>query len=122
MLTHMLRQTPADGSADEGHHGPRHCRAERDGEVLNASVFGGFPLADIPHVGLAVVIVADERRLDAGQSLLDELSAMAWSRRADFVLPIEPMSSRSRARKRSRTLHRTGDHGDNCGAAGSPTR
>jgi microcystin degradation protein MlrC len=33
--------------------------AEQSGRVLNASVFGGFPLADIPHVGLTAVVVSD---------------------------------------------------------------
>lgn len=117
MLTHMLRQTPAAQPMKDIMD--RAMQAERDGEVLNASVFGGFPLADIPHVGLAVVIVADERRLDAGQSLLDELSAMAWSRRADFVFPIEPMvESIARAKALADAPIVLVDHGDNCGAGG----
>src|SRR5438309_1547589 len=35
--------------------------AEASGAVLNASVFGGFPHADIPHVSLSTVIVCDRR-------------------------------------------------------------
>ncbi len=117
MLTHMLRQTPL--------HQPmkdimdRAMAAEANGEVLNASVFGGFPLADIPYVGLSIVIVADVQRQEAAQQLLDELSAMAWSRRADFIVPIEPMDvSIANAKALEAGPVVLVDHGDNCGAGG----
>ena len=51
--------------------------AEASGAVLNASVFGGFPHADIPHISCSAVIVCD-RHTDAGQALLDQLLGMAW--------------------------------------------
>jgi len=117
MLTHMLRQTPQDQPMKDIMD--RAMAAEREGEVLNASVFGGFPLADIPHVGLTVVIVADAGREHAARQLLDELTAMAWARRADFVFPIEPMAeSVARARKLDSGPVVLVDHGDNCGAGG----
>lgn len=89
----------------------RAMAAERDGEVLNACVFGGSALSDIPHVGLTVLLVADAGQRQAAQQLLDELTQMAWARRADFVYPIEPMAH-------ARTLE-GGPIGDNCGAGGS---
>ena len=49
----------------------RAMAAEAGMEVLNASVFGGFPLADIPHVGLGAVVVGNGDAAAAG-SLLDE--------------------------------------------------
>ncbi|WP_454743799.1 M81 family metallopeptidase [Cupriavidus necator] len=117
MLTHMLRQTPRTQPMKDIMD--RAMAAERDGEVLNASVFGGFPLADIPHTGLAVVIVADGDRMDTGQRLLDELCDMAWERRADFVFPLEPMqTSVARARELAHWPVVLVDHGDNCGAGG----
>lgn len=117
MLTHMLRQTPRAQPMKDIMD--RAMAAERDGEVLNASVFGGFPLADIPHTGLAVVIVADGDRMDTGQRLLDELCDMAWERRADFVFPLEPMqTSVARARELAHWPVVLVDHGDNCGAGG----
>ncbi|NSX13190.1 M81 family metallopeptidase [Cupriavidus taiwanensis] len=117
MLTHMLRQTPLAQPMKDIME--RAMAAERDGEVLNASVFGGFPLADIPHAGLAVVIVAEAARIEAGQRLLDELCGMAWQRRADFVFPIEPMAaSIARARALTQGPVVLVDHGDNCGAGG----
>src|SRR5215510_1076221 len=42
--------------------------AESSGAVLNASVFGGFPHADIPHISCSAVVVAD-RRADAARPL-----------------------------------------------------
>ncbi|NUO85806.1 MAG: M81 family metallopeptidase [Cupriavidus sp.] len=117
MLTHMLRQTPRAQPMKDIME--RAMTAERDGEVLNASVFGGFPLADIPHTGLAVVIVAEATRIEAGRRLLDELCGMAWERRADFVFPIEPMAqSIARAKTLTQGPVVLVDHGDNCGAGG----
>ena len=116
LMTNMLRQTPL--------HQPmkdimdRAIAAEASGEVLNASVFGGFPLSDIPHTGLSVIVVADGDKA-AGDALRDELLDMAWERRADFVHEFEPMAeSISQAKAVTAgpvVLH---DHGDNCGAGG----
>src|SRR3990170_4295670 len=39
--------------------------AEAGGAVLNASVFGGFPHADVPHLACSAVLACD-RRADAG--------------------------------------------------------
>jgi microcystin degradation protein MlrC len=117
MLTHMLRQTPAMQPMKDIMD--RAMAAEANGEVLNASIFGGFPLADIPHVGLSVVIVADRKRIDAGRALMDELCAMAWDRREDFIFPIEPPAeSIARARALEDGPVVLVDHGDNCGAGG----
>ncbi len=117
MLTHMLRQTPREQPMKDIMD--RAISAERDGEVLNVSIFGGFPLADIPHAGLTVVVVADADHVNAGEKLLDELSAAAWARRADFVFPLEPMeTSIARARDVEAGPVILVDHGDNCGAGG----
>ena len=118
MLTHMLRQTPREQPMKDIMD--RAMAAEAAGEVLNASVFGGFPLADIPHVGLSVVVAADAARLDSARSLLDELCAMAWARRQDFVFDIEPMAdSIARAAQIADGPVILVDHGDNCGAGGT---
>ncbi|NIO11690.1 MAG: ABC transporter substrate-binding protein, partial [Deltaproteobacteria bacterium] len=89
------------------------------GKVLHASVFGGFPLADIPHVGLTVLIVADGNVSYATQ-LHDELLKMAWERRADFVFTAEPVSD---SITKAKTLHGGPivlvDHGDNVSSGGT---
>ncbi len=116
MLTHMLKQTPARQPMKDIMD--RAIRAEADGEVLIASVFGGFPLADIPHVGLAAVVVTDGDKA-AGDALRDELLDMAWERRADFVFDIEPMAkSITKAKAMQGRPIVLADHGDNCGAGG----
>src|SRR5699024_270989 len=89
MLTHMLRQTPASQPMKDIMD--RAMQAEAQAEVLNASVFGGFPLSDIPHVGLSIVLTANPDQVQRAQSLLDELSELAWSRREQFVFPTEPV-------------------------------
>ncbi|MEO8133771.1 MAG: M81 family metallopeptidase [Betaproteobacteria bacterium] len=117
MLTHMNRQTPAMQPMKDIMD--RAMAAEASGEVLNASVFGGFPLSDIPWVGLTVAVIADADRLPAAQALVDELSATAWQRREDFVFASEPMAeSIAHAKTQGDGPVVLADHGDNVGAGG----
>lgn len=118
MLTHMLRQTPLMQPMKDIMD--RAMQAEASGEVLNASIFGGFPLADIPHVGLSIVVMADRNKRAAGEALLDELADMAWSRRDDFIFPTEPVAkSIAYAKTLTEGPIILVDHGDNCGAGGT---
>ena len=117
MLTHMLRQTPLQQPMKDIMD--KAMAAEAEGRVLNASVFGGFPLADIAHVGLSVVLVVDRNKREDGVRLLDELSELAWSRREDFIFPLEPMhESIAKAKQLTEGPIVLVDHGDNCGAGG----
>ena len=87
----ILAQTLRMGH-DDAPMGPliEQARAlEQDG-LLAASVFGGFPLADIWTAGLSVVTVADadaQRAEQAAEQLLDA----AWDSRADFVFDSAPL-------------------------------
>ena len=74
--------------------------AEAAGEVLNASVFGGFPQADIPHLGLSAVIVHDARRAggEAPARCATACWRMAWERREDFLYHGEPLADSDRPR------------------------
>ncbi len=93
--------------------------AEAEGRVLLASLFGCFPLADIPHVGLSGVVVADGDRKEA-ERLLHEVLALAWERRQEFVFPVEPIAeSVARARELAEGPVILVDHGDNCGSGGN---
>ncbi|MDH3691312.1 MAG: M81 family metallopeptidase, partial [Gammaproteobacteria bacterium] len=89
MLTHTLRQTPSMQPMKD----IMDCAmaAERSGEVLNSSVFGGFPMADIPHVGLSIVTVSDGDTT-RGKTLETDLAQLAWQRRAEFVYDVEPVA------------------------------
>ena len=93
--------------------------AEASGAVLNASVFGGFPHADIPHISCSAVIVCD-RRTDEGQALLDRLLGMAWDRRAAFLYEGAPLASQiAHARTLGDGPIVLVDHGDNTASGGT---
>jgi microcystin degradation protein MlrC len=93
--------------------------AEASGAVLNASVFGGFPHSDIPHISLSAVIVCD-RRTDVGLALRDRLLAMAWERRAAFLYNGAPLAGQvAHARSLSDGPIVLVDHGDNTASGGT---
>jgi len=94
-------------------------RAVDEGDVMNASVFGGFPLADIPHVSFSALTVEDAES-ENGQTLVASLCAEGWRRRRDFVYDPEPFEESIRkAGLLSSFPIVIADHGDNCGAGGS---
>jgi len=93
--------------------------AETSGAVLNASVFGGFPHADIPHISCSAVIVCD-RRADQGRALLDRLLDMAWERRDAFLYKGAPLASQiAHARTLGEGPIVLVDHGDNTASGGT---
>ncbi len=117
MLPHTLRM----GTDDEP-MGPlveMAKAAEDSGEVLAASAFGGFPLADIHDAGLSVVVVSDGdegKARDTAGRLLD----FAWRRRADFVWASEPLgTSIGRAKSLGEGPILLIDHADNCASGGT---
>ena len=94
--------------------------AEADGKVLNASIFGGWPLADIPHVGVHGIVVADRPKIDAGKTILKSLMAEVWNRRDNFFFAIEPITaSILRAKEINEGPIVIADHGDVAGSGGS---
>ena len=93
--------------------------AETSGAVLNASVFGGFPHADIPHTSLSAVVVCD-RSADQGRALLDHLLGMAWDRRAAFLYTGAPLATQiAHARTLGGGPIVLVDHGDNTASGGT---
>ncbi|MGH8320025.1 MAG: M81 family metallopeptidase [Steroidobacteraceae bacterium] len=118
MLTHTLKQSPSVEPMKSIMD--RALAAERSEEVLNASVFGGFPMADIPHVGLSAVIVAGPHAAAAAERLCDDLLSAAWRRRTDFVFQIEPLaSSLAHAKSLEGGPIVLVDHGDNVSSGGT---
>ena len=118
LLTHLNKQTPSRQPMKDIMD--RAIAAEASGEVLNASVFGGWPLADISHVGVHSVIVCDRAEIAAGEALTDELTAKIWNRRDDFFFAIEPVDvSISRAKTMTDGPIVLADHGDVAGSGGS---
>ncbi len=93
--------------------------AEASGAVLNASVFGGFPHADIPYTSLSAVIVCD-RSAEKGRVLLDHLLGMAWDRRDAFLYTGAPLASQiAHARTLGDGPIVLVDHGDNTASGGT---
>src|SRR3989441_169303 len=77
----------------------RAAEMERDPRVVTISIFAGFPLADIRDAGLSVYVATDG---DPGLAdrLADELSAMAWAHRREFLhtaLPVREAVARALA-------------------------
>ncbi|HEV7369037.1 M81 family metallopeptidase [Arenibaculum sp.] len=116
MLPHVMRQGTDDAPMRDLVAEAR--RLERGG-LLAASVFGGFPHADIRDAGLSVVTVSDGDEAlarDGCEGLLDQ----AWARRAEFVYHPEPAAKAvARAKRLADGPVLMLDHSDNCGSGGT---
>lgn len=98
MLPHVMRQGSGDFPNRELQARARGME-EEGGGALAASLFTGFPHADIANAGLSCVVVTDGER-EAAERMRDELLDFAWSHREAFVYRIEPLEdSIARARK-----------------------
>ncbi len=116
MIPHVMRQS----SLDEPNRSlqARARQMEQEG-ALTASVFTGFPHADIENAGLSVVVVTDGQPALA-QQLRDELLRMAWDSRAQWVYPVEPLAqSVSRAKAMTVSPVVVLDHYDNASSGGT---
>jgi microcystin degradation protein MlrC len=99
------------------------CAAwEASGRALAASLFVGFPHADVPMAGLSAVVVTDNDPAEA-QAMVDELLSFAWQARREFMFDIEPLEASVR---RAKALGAPGqlpvvllDHYDNCASGGT---
>jgi microcystin degradation protein MlrC len=117
MMTHMIRQTPLKQPMKDIMD--KAIASVKSAQVLNASVFGGFPLADIPHVSLSALTV-EYAHSDKGQEIVNDLCGMSWQRRADFIFDPEDLEvSVKKAKKFTDFPVVIADHGDNSGAGGS---
>ena len=95
------------------------ARAVEQRECLAATVFGGFPLADIPEAGVSCVVVTDGSREAAG-AICQRLLDAAWERRADFQYRSEPLAeSIARAKAFPDGPVLLIDHADNCASGGT---
>jgi len=121
MLPHVMRQGTDDHPNKELQH---RCAAMSAEGALAASLFTGFPHADITNAGLSAVVVTDgDRKL--AEELRDELLGRAWVEREAFVYQIEPLRQ---SVARAKALPPGGpddgpivllDHYDNCASGGT---
>ena len=116
MLPHVMRQSSED---PPNRALQMRCREMERGGALAASLFTGFPHADIREAGLSCVVVSDGDR-PLAERFRDELLDEAWSRRQDFVYRVEPLQ-RSLARAAAVTEGPVVllDHYDNCASGGT---
>ncbi len=114
MLPHVMRQGSDDSPNRELQARCREMEAEG---ALAASVFVGFPNADIEYAGLSAVVVTDNDPALA-QRWCDELLALAWAQRQAFVYTIEPLAL-SMARALQLAAARASAAGSGAGPDGS---
>ena len=88
MLPHVMRQGSDDFPNRELQARARTMEAEG---AIAASLFTGFPHADITNAGLGCVVVTDGDRA-AAERMRDELLDFAWAHREAFVYRIEPLA------------------------------
>ena len=116
MLPHVMRQSSLDSPNREIQARAQHM--ERQG-ALTASLFVGFPHADIPYAGVSAVVVTDGDA-QLARRYCDELLAMAWEGRAQFVYRPEPLAqSMERAKGIAARPVVLLDHYDNCASGGT---
>jgi microcystin degradation protein MlrC len=116
MLPHVMRQASEDmpNAALQA-----RCREMEQEGALSASVFVGFPHADIPDAGLSAVVVTDDDSALA-RRWCDELLDMAWAARAGFVYRAEPLEqSLGRAAAIDQSPVVLLDHCDNAASGGT---
>ncbi len=116
----ILAQTLRMGTADEPMKTAQAMtrEAEKNPAILAASVFGGFPMADIPDAGLSVVVVAESR--DAGDRSRDEIMAYCKAQRDEWAYRHEDLTAAvGRAKGANDFPVILLDHADNVGSGGS---
>ena len=118
MLPHVMRQGTDDHPNKELQ---QRCAAMSAEGALAASLFTGFPHADITNAGLSAVVVTDGD-LKLAEELRDELLGRAWVEREAFVYKIEPLAqsvARAKAMAPSDGPVVLLDHYDNCASGGT---
>ena len=116
----ILAQTLRMGH-DDRPMGPliEQARQRESEGLLAASVFGGFPLADVPFAGLSVVTIADGDRSSA-EEVCEEILEAAWEERAEFIFGDEPLEeSVARAAELDAGPIVLLDHADNTASGGT---
>jgi microcystin degradation protein MlrC len=120
MLPHVMKQ----GTFENPNKALQaRCAAVAAEGALAASLFTGFPHADIRNAGLSAVVVTDGDKSLATR-LRDELLAQAWRNREDFVFKIEALAESVARAKAMGSEPGSGpvillDHYDNCASGGT---
>jgi microcystin degradation protein MlrC len=117
----ILAQTLRMGTADEPMRSAQAMTraAEKRPGILAASVFGGFPMADIPEIGLSVLVVADGDQVKA-EAEKNAILAYCETHREDWLYRHEPLAQAvARAAGQNDFPVILLDHADNVGSGGT---
>jgi microcystin degradation protein MlrC len=116
----LLAQTLRMGTDDEPMRSLiAMARAAEQEGLLAATVFGGFPLADMRDAGMSSVCIADGDK-PAARAVAERLMDAAWERREDFLYRHEPLAEAvARAKAITEGPVLLLDHADNCGSGGT---
>lgn len=122
LLPHVMRQGSDDSPNRELQ---ARCRQIELEGALSASVFTGFPHADVGHAGLSAAVVTDGDPARA-RAWCAELLDQAWSARKAFVYQPDPLSTSIARAQALQAGLRPGsgpvvllDHADNCASGGT---
>lgn len=95
------------------------AREAEAGGLLAASVFGGFPLADIHNAGLSVVTVSDGNRAEA-QEQAERILVEAWKEKEEWIFHSEPLDETvAKAKAMTQGPIILLDHADNSASGGT---
>jgi microcystin degradation protein MlrC len=116
----LLAQTLRMGTEDEPMRSLiARARAEESKGLLAATVFGGFPLADMPDAGMSAICIAEGDGAQA-TAAAERLMAAAWEQREEFLYRHEPLAQAlARAKAMSEGPVLLLDHCDNVGSGGT---
>ncbi|CAD6545385.1 hypothetical protein LMG27952_04301 [Paraburkholderia hiiakae] len=117
MLPHVMRQGT---HAEPNRSLQARCMMYEQGDALAASLFVGFPNADIENAGLSVVVCTDGDKAKAA-TLRDALLDEAWREREKFLYASEPLAQSVARAKASTTAGPLVllDHCDNTASGGT---
>ncbi|WP_321938605.1 M81 family metallopeptidase [Paraburkholderia sp. J8-2] len=117
MLPHVMRQGT---HAEPNRSLQARCMRYEQGDALAASLFVGFPNADIENAGLSVVVCTDGDKAKASE-LRDALLDEAWREREQFLYASEPLAESVARAKASTTAGPLVllDHCDNTASGGT---
>lgn len=85
-------------------------RMENDGEVIHAGLFPVQPWIDVPDLGFAVLVAAEDQA--RATAAAEKLADMAWQRRADFFPDLAPLDEAVRTGLASEGVTVVSDAGD----------
>ena len=117
----LLSQTLCQGTDDEPMKSLiRCCRdIEQHPEVLAATAFAGFAMADMPDAGNSAVIVVDQN-LQLANEFRDQILRKTWEAREQFVYQSRSLNKEiSKVRSLPDGPILLLDHADNCGSGGT---